>query len=182
MDQEPFNINKQVIERCLEGDIKAQFTLYKNYSKAMYNIAVRITGNKMDAEDVLQESFVTVFERLGELESPNAFSSWLKRIIINNSISFVRKKKIVFSDLEEGLGNSEDQADDFDRDTDPAIVHAAIKELPEGCRTVLVLYALEHYKHREIAGLLGITESTSKSQYHRALALLNKNLKEKIYE
>jgi RNA polymerase sigma factor (sigma-70 family) len=181
MDSDNLNINYRIISKCLEGDIKAQFMLYKNYSAAMYNIAVRITGNKMDAEDVLQESFVAVFEKLHELENRNSFGSWLKRIVINNSISLIRKRKNVFEDIDESLTGNESLIDDIDESIDPAIVHEAIKVLPDGSRTVLVLYALEGYKHREISELLGITESTSKSQYRRALGILNKNLKNKIY-
>lgn len=181
MNPENFNINNKIIERCLEGDIKAQFMLYKNYSAAMYNIALRIAGNKMDAEDVLQESFVTVFEKLAELENHNSFGSWLKRIVINNSISLIRQRKIVFEDLIETISDYESVTDKVDENIDPALVHNAIKELPDGSRTILVLYSLEGYKHREIAELLGITESTSKTQYRRALGLLNKNLKNKIY-
>jgi RNA polymerase sigma-70 factor (ECF subfamily) len=180
MEKDTFNINSQIIGRCLEGDVKAQFMLYKNYSVAMYNIAIRITGNRMDAEDVLQESFVTVFERLGELQSLDSFSAWLKRIVLNNSISCIRKRKIVFEDLDAVSVNDDDE--EFDMNVDPAVVHNAIKELPDGSRSVLVLHAMEGYKHREIADMLSISESTSKSQYKRALELLNANLKKKIYE
>ncbi len=81
------NINVQILERCKNGEVKAQFLLYKQYSKAMYNIAIRFLNNKMDAEDILQESFVTAFEKLGELSSHNAFGSWLRRIVINNCIT-----------------------------------------------------------------------------------------------
>jgi RNA polymerase sigma-70 factor (ECF subfamily) len=147
----------------------------------MYNIAVRITGNRMDAEDIMQESFLTVFERLNELENHNAFGSWLKRIVINNSISLIRKRKVVFEDLEDDVTGYENITEEIDTDIDPSVVHDGIKELPDGSRMVLVLYALEGYKHREISELLGITESTSKSQYRRALGLLNKNLKSRIY-
>jgi len=182
MEKDTFNINSQIIGRCLEGDVKAQFMLYKNYSVAMYNIAVRITGNRMDAEDVLQESFVTVFERLNELENIESFTGWLKRIVINNSISCIRKRKIVFEDIDGLSENDHDAEEDFNMNIDPAVVHTAIKELPDGSRSVLVLHALEGYKHREIAEMLSISESTSKSQYKRALELLNTNLKNKIYE
>ncbi len=181
MDSEKFNINNRIIAECLDGDIKAQFMLYKNYSSAMFNIAVRITGNKMDAEDVLQDSFVTVFDRLRELDNLSSFGSWLKRIVINNSISLIRKRKAVFEDIDESLAAGEGLTAEVDENVDPAMVHNAIKELPDGSRTVLVLYALEGYRHREISEMLGISESTSKSQYRRALCILNKKLKSMIY-
>jgi RNA polymerase sigma factor (sigma-70 family) len=175
------NINGQLIERCKNGEPKAQFLLYKQYSKAMYNIAIRFLNNKMDAEDILQESFVTAFEKLGELVSNDAFGSWLKRIVINNCITHIRKSKPVFDDIENYL-SVEDTADEAENiEIDPAVIHNAIKELPQGGRTILVLHALEGYKHREIADMLGVSESTSKSQYKRALDILFRNLKQNNY-
>jgi RNA polymerase sigma factor (sigma-70 family) len=174
------NINRQLLARCRQGEVKAQFMLYKQYSKAMYNIAIRFLNNKMDAEDILQESFVTAFEKLGELTSDNAFGSWLKKIVINNCITHVRRNRFEFVDIDNhGSFTDEDEEDDLN--IDPAVVHNAIKDLPAGGRTILVLHALEGYKHREIAEMLGISESTSKSQYKRSLEILFINLKQKLY-
>ncbi|HEX2967556.1 MAG TPA: sigma-70 family RNA polymerase sigma factor [Bacteroidales bacterium] len=181
MNNDHPDTNNRLIEDCLEGDIKAQFRLYKKYSMAMYNISVRITGNRMDAEDIIQESFMTVFSRLGELDNKAAFGSWLKRIVINNSVSLIRTKRVIFEDLDDSIESDETVIVETEDQIDPAIVHNAIKDLPDGGRAVLVLYALEGYKHREISQLLGISESTSKTQYKRALQLLNNNLKKKIY-
>jgi RNA polymerase sigma factor (sigma-70 family) len=181
MTTEEININEEIIRRCRNGEVKAQFMLYKQYSKAMYNIAIRFLNNKMDAEDILQESFVTAFEKLRELTSFNAFGSWLKRIVINNCISHIRRNRMEFDSID---SYSPEQYTDEGEDgltVDPAIVHFAIRELPPGARTVLVLHALEGYRHREIAEMLEISESTSKSQYNRALALLSNQLKQKIY-
>jgi len=173
------NINGEIIDRCKRGEIKAQFILYKLYSKAMYNIAVRFLNNKLDAEDILQESFVTAFEKLDELTNNAAFGSWFKRIVVNNCITHIKKNRFEFDDIDDfttaGLDGGEDLT------FDPALLHNAIKELPSGGRTILVLHALEGYKHREIAEMLGVSESTSKSQYKRALEILYKHLKQKIY-
>jgi RNA polymerase sigma-70 factor (ECF subfamily) len=177
--EETLNINRRVIEKCLEGDIKAQFQLYTQYSKAMYNIAIRFLNNKMDAEDILQESFVTAFNRLGELQNKDAFGSWLKRIVINNCISLQRKRKTAFEDLDDQRHlEAEDPQEDMPQ-VDPALVHQAIRELPAKGRTVLVLRALEGYSHKEIAEALGVSVSTSKTQYSRALTLLHGKLKKK---
>jgi len=181
MPMEKTASNNELIENCKAGDIKSQFILYKKYSGAMYNIAIRILNNKMDAEDILQESFLTAFERLDELKSEKALGSWLKRIVINNCISQVRKNKLHFEDIDEDIHESTVDIPEIDSSIDPAFIHKAIKELPGGCRTVLVLFALEQYRHREIAAMLGITESTSKTQYRRGLILLNEKLKHKIY-
>jgi RNA polymerase sigma factor (sigma-70 family) len=173
------NINRSLIESCKRGDAKAQFMLYKQYSKAMYNIAIRFLNNKMDAEDILQESFVTAFEKINELSNENAFGSWLKRIVVNNCITHIRKNKVQFEDLD-GYENTIGNDDEEEVNIEPEIVHHAIRELPDGGRTILILYALEKYKHREIAEMLSISESTSKSQYRRALDILFHNLKSKI--
>lgn len=177
--KETININRRIIEKCLDGDIKAHYQLYKQYSKAMYNIAIRFLNNKMDAEDILQESFVTAFSRLGELQNKNVFGSWLKRIVINNCISLQRKQKIAFEEIDEYRHAEVEEMDESIPAVDPALVHRAIRELPRKGRTVLVLRALEGYTHKEIAETLGISVSTSKTQYSRALALLNRKLKEK---
>jgi RNA polymerase sigma-70 factor (ECF subfamily) len=181
MSMEEVNINRQILERCRNGEVKAQFMLYKQYSKSMYNIAIRFLNNRMDAEDILQESFVTAFEKLGELANADSFGSWLKRIVINNCISQLRRNKFEFGDIEANVSIDDPDESEEDLSIDPAVVHNAIKELPPGGRTVLVLHALEGYKHREISGMLGISESTSKTQYKRALELLHKQLKHKIY-
>lgn len=179
--EETINISRRLIEKCLEGDIKAQFQLYKQYSKAMYNIAVRFLNNKMDAEDVLQESFVTAFNRLGELQNKDAFGSWLKRIVVNKCISLQRKNKIQFEEIDEYRHGDEVAPDEGLPQVEPALVHQAIKELPPKGRTVLVLRAMEGYSHKEISETLDISVSTSKTQYSRALALLNGKLKGKSH-
>jgi RNA polymerase sigma factor (sigma-70 family) len=181
MNSEYHYTDSNLIGRCRNGESKAQFILFRKYSKAMYNIAIRFTNNHMDAEDILQESFITAFEKLPELLNPSTFPGWLKRIVINKCIDQVRKNRLVFDDLDDNLPDENYSDDEPDFTIDPAIVHNSIKNLPQGGRTILVLHVLEGYKHREIAGMLGITESTSKTQYSRALKLLNRELKQKIY-
>jgi len=145
----------------------------------MYNIAIRFLNNKMDAEDILQESFIKAFSHLEELKNKDLFGSWLKRIVINNCISLQRKRKIAFEEIDEERYGEDVEMDEDLPEVDPALVHGAIRELPEKGRMVLVLRALEGYSHKEIAESMGISVSTSKTQYHRALSLLNKKLKGK---
>lgn len=135
----------------------------------------------MDAEDILQESFTTAFKRLGELKNPDVFGSWLKRIVINKCISLQRKRRIDFEEIDEYKLGEEMEPEDELAGINPALVHQAIRELPNKGRSVLVLRALEGYSHKEIAETLNISVSTSKTQYSRALTLLNKNLKDKVY-
>jgi RNA polymerase sigma factor (sigma-70 family) len=181
MNNDTYHIDTDLIDRCRQGDAKAQFILYKQYSKAMYNIAIRFTNNKMDAEDILQDSFVMAFGKLTGLQDNASFPGWLKKIVINRCIDHVRKDKMIFDNLDENLPDDYLADDEPDFTIDPVIVHNSVKNLPGGARSVLVLHALEGYKHREIASMLGISESTSKSQYIRALELLNRDLKQKIY-
>lgn len=146
----------------------------------MYNIAIRFLNNTQDAEDILQESFVKAFENINELANSKAFGSWLKRIVINNCLSQLRKSKIHFEEITDY--NTEDQDEENNLESiDPTHVHNAIKDLPEGSRTILILHALEGYKHREVADMLNIKESTSRTQYKRALGLLNKSLTKNVY-
>jgi RNA polymerase sigma factor (sigma-70 family) len=181
MINDTFHIDTDIIDRCRRGDAKAQFILYKQYSKAMYNIAIRFTNNKMDAEDILQDSFVMAFEKLPGLQDTASFPAWLKKIVVNKCIDQIRKNRISFENLDENMSENHTADDEPDFTIDPAIVHNSVKNLPGGSRTILILHALEGYKHREIASMLGISESTSKSQYPRALGLLNRDLKQKIY-
>lgn len=130
-------------------------------------------GNSMDAEDVLQETFVQAFRKMDQLGSSMALSSWLRRIALNKSLEYLRVKKIQFAEVEEIPEMDEDIIyDDISMET----IQKEIKLLPEGCRIVFTLYLLEDYSHNEIATELGISESTSKSQYRRAKQMLKSKL------
>jgi RNA polymerase sigma-70 factor (ECF subfamily) len=149
----------------------------------MYNIAIRLLDNRMDAEDILQDAFVTAYQRLDELERPAAFPGWMKRIVINRCISLQRRNRLHFDELVEHTQVADEpETDDLLDRLPPERVHAAIKNLPPSCRTILVLHALEGYKHREVAAMLEVSESTSKTQYHRGLALMRKELLQTVDE
>jgi RNA polymerase sigma factor (sigma-70 family) len=182
MDSDNLHSDSDLIARCRRGEIKAQFMLYKKYSRAMYNIAIRVTNNRMDAEDILQDSFIIAFERLPDLLNNESFAGWLKRIVINRCIDQVRKNRMIFDNVDEDLPDSYDIEDEPDYTIDPSVIHNSIRNLPAGSRAVLVLHALEGYKHREIAEMLGISDSTCRTQYRRAIKLLNRDLKQKIYD
>lgn len=174
-----FGINEEkLIQLCKKGDTKAQYRLYKLYSKAMYNIALRMTGKKQTAEDVLQDSFIRAFTDIQKLKNELAFGGWLKRIVINRCIDEIRKRKNIFSYTESIEGLHFEIADDEEETTNPEIVHRLIKKLPDGARVILVLHAIEGYKHAEISEKLGISESTAKTQFYRAKQLLTKMLLE----
>lgn len=165
------DIHITLVERCRTGDRKAQYELYRLYSRAMYNICLRILNHVGEAEDVLQESFLYAYNNLGHLRADVTFGVWLKRIVVTRSINALKKRKL---QLVEDLPESEDVAYE-EQGADPYDVQrvmAAMQQLPDGYRIVLSLYLLEGYDHGEIAGILGIAEGTSKSQYNRAKAKL----------
>lgn len=172
------NHNEQKLVRlCKKGDAKAQFKLYKLYCKGMFNVAVRMTNNRNLAEDILQDAFIKAFSEMHKLKDEKAFGGWLRRIVINRCIDVSRKEKMVFADMETLRNKHLEIAEEVDSDIDPELVHRLIKRLPNGAREILVLRALEGYKHAEIGEQLGISESTAKTQFFRAKQLLAQMLK-----
>ncbi len=148
----------------------------------MYNTCLRITNDEMEAEDVLQESFVSAFKNLASYKGTASFGSWLKRIVVNNAINLVKKRRLDVQPME-NVSDLEERTDDLiEQDIIYEVdeVKTCIQMLPEGYRTVLSLYLMEGYDHKEIAGIMGITESTSKSQYNRSKKKLREILKDRL--
>lgn len=177
MNEQGLDIHKELIDRCRVGDQEAHFKLYKLYSKAMYNVGYRITGNEEDAEDVLQEAFLSAFNNLESYRGDATFGAWLKRIVVNKSINAIKKRKEnVIAQGEEFDVPAEVSDTDYMPELSVDKVKRCIEILPDGYRAVLSLYLLEGYDHEEIAGIMGITESTSKSQLNRAKGKLKELL------
>ena len=163
------DIHKELVEKSKFGDRNSQYQLYELYVDAMYNTAVRMLGSKEDAEDIIQESFVEAFKKLESFRFESSFGSWLKRIVINKSINFLKSKKIQLIPIEQNEFLLKDTIEE--EQTDPRDIEKvkhAIQLLPTGYKQIICLYLLEGYDHTEIAEILDITSSTSKSQYHRA--------------
>jgi RNA polymerase sigma factor (sigma-70 family) len=174
---ETLDINAKLVERARQGDQQAMYRLYKTHVQAMYNTCIRIVVNQFDAEDIIQESFLSAFKNLGSFKGESTFGVWLKRIVINKSLNALRQKKQAFTDFDNlHIAAEDSDAEDFPEIT-PEAVHEAIKTLPEKARVVLNLYLLEGYLHKEIAVMLDISESTSKSQYQRARKLLQEKIR-----
>ncbi|MEZ4773431.1 MAG: sigma-70 family RNA polymerase sigma factor [Bacteroidia bacterium] len=172
-----------LVERCKRGDQMAQFELYKKYTKAMYNVAVRITRDAMEAEDVLQEAFVRAFRSLHSFKGDSTFGAWLKRIVINTSINHLKKRKGDFVDIDEvriDVSEEKPEKGAFSAQWDMNQVREAIMNLPEGYRLVFSLYLIEGYDHKEIGDILGISEATSKSQFSRAKKKLREMLEDAV--
>jgi RNA polymerase sigma factor (sigma-70 family) len=158
-------IHAPLIEECRKGNSRAQFRLYNQYSKAMFNLALRLMNNHEDAEDILQEAFMECFRNISSFRFESTFGAWLKQIVVNRCINQIRKKKIDLMYCENLPPMTEEEPEEV---YDTRKIIKAIENLPDGYRIILTLYLLEGYDHSEISQILGITESTSKSQYLRA--------------
>lgn len=176
------NVHQQLIDRCLKGDRQAYYELYKLYSRSMYNVGFRIVNNEEEAQDVLQEAFISAFNNLSSYRQESAFGAWLKRIVVNKAINHISKRKTErFPEDDRWDVKLEEEVDPFEGfPFTIEKVMAAIEALPDGYRTVLSLYLLEGYDHGEIALIMGITESTSKSQFNRSKKKLKELLENKL--
>lgn len=174
------HLHNALIEDCKNGSRKAQFRIYKLYSKAMYNLAFRFMNNHEDAQDALQETFIDCFRNIQSFRNESTFGVWLKRICINHCINQIRKRNLLISFREEIPDKMVEEEPDSQFNISE--IFSSIEKLPDGYRIILTLYLLEGYDHSEISQILGITESTSKSQYSRAKDKLRKMItKKEIY-
>jgi len=176
--------HQDLIEACKKGDQKAQFEIYRLYHSAMFNTTLRIVGDPDDAEDVMQEAFLKAFDKIRTFRGKVSFGAWLKRIVINKALDFLRLKKQMLS-LDE-VREIEEVADDVPEILESAPkmeeIRRAIHALPEGYRIVLSLILLEGYDHEEVAEILNISNATSRTQYHRAKKKLIELMNEKEKE
>jgi RNA polymerase sigma factor (sigma-70 family) len=176
------NLHQDLLDSCKVGDQKAQFQIYKLYYKAMYNTSLRIVNDTMEAEDIMQEAFLSAFEKIDTYSGTVSFGAWLKKIVINRSLDALGKRKAVFEDIESHIGIRDESSDDSVRNDEIDVkveeVKEAIDRLPAGYRVILTLYLLEGYDHDEIAEILKISSSTSRSQLSRAKQKLIGELKQ----
>ena len=169
-----FNNEAQLIKALRKEDSKAQRQLYDKYSARMLALCFRYICDEMAAEDVMVEGFLKVFGKIDQFSGEGSFEGWIRRIMVNEALGYLRKQKRI---LEDTLSDEANNIPDYalaDQNLETQELLALIEALPIGYRTVFNLYAIEGYPHIEIAQMLGITESTSKSQLHRARALLQK--------
>jgi RNA polymerase sigma factor (sigma-70 family) len=162
-----------ILQGCLKNLATAQRELYNRYSPKMLAVCYRFAHNREDAEDMLQEGFIKVFSQMHTFQSKGAFEGWIRRIIVHTCINNLKKNKR----FNESLDIVHAHGVQVREESVPSIVQAkqiveCIRILPIGYRTVLNLYAIEGYSHKEIADMLDIEESTSRSQYTRAKQML----------
>ncbi|HAH60443.1 MAG TPA: RNA polymerase [Bacteroidales bacterium] len=168
---------KQLLKDCLSGKVHAQKRLYDLYARKMYGICLRYASDHSMAEDFLQEGFIRVFVKLGSYKFKGSFEGWVRRIMINTSLEILRKNDVLRFSIElnpshEIPGEEEPVSEQID--INELMKH--IQEMPTGFRTVFNLFAVENLSHKEIGKMLRISEGTSKSQYARARAWLQKRL------
>ena len=178
LDQSGLHIHDQLIANCRSGDRDAHYQLYKLYSKAMFNVAYRITRSEPEAEDVLQEAFISAFRNLDKYRGDATFGAWFKRIVVNKAINALNKNKheTIPDDDERWDVAEEIDTTEYREGLTVERVRQGIEKLPDGYRTVLSLYLMEGYDHQEIGQIMGISESTSKSQLNRARTKLKEIL------
>jgi len=173
------NIYQDIIDRCKEGDRQAQFRLYRSYYKPMYNVSLRIVSDEMEAEDIMQEAFLSAFKNINTYEGKVSFGAWLKRIVINRSLDHLKKRKVKFEEINERMNIPDESVSIETEGITLEDIRKAMGELPDKYRVVLSLFLIEGYSHEEVAGMLGISNVASRTQFFRAKEKLREILKRK---
>lgn len=172
MEPQVKDIHQELIEGCRNSSQKAQVQVYKLYYKAMFNTALRIVNDVIEAEDVMQEAFLQAFQNIGNFRGESSFGSWLKRIVINRSLDALRANRADYSldELEHEPAETGLEDEDYMLVLSSKVesVRKAIHMLPDNYRVVLSLFLLEGYDHEEIAQILNINNNLSRIRYFRA--------------
>ncbi|KAF9660129.1 RNA polymerase sigma factor [Tenacibaculum sp. ZH5_bin.1] len=171
-------LHQSVIDACKNNDAKAQMQLYDLYCDAMYTVALRYVKDSFIAEDVMQEAFVKAFKNIDSYKKGVAFGAWLKRIVINQSIDYLKKRKLELVSINEEITTV---ADDDNWNVAATISYQeivnCIHQLKEKYRVVLTLFLLEGYDHGEISQILGISEVSSRTHLLRGKRQVQEQLK-----
>jgi len=162
-------IHQELIEKCRLNDKKAQFEIYKLYYKQMYNTSLRIVNNPQEAEDVMQDSFLDAFRKIQNYRGEGSFGGWLRRIVVNNSLDALRRRKDELS-LDEVRVEMPEPEDIYDKNIEYRIdeIKDAINKLSDDDRIVISLFVFEGYDHDEISQILNISNNASRTRYSRA--------------
>lgn len=170
---------EQLIKKCKKQELKAQEQLYRLYSGKMFSVSLKYSGNYAEAEDNLQDAFLTIFQKIAQFKSKGSFEGWMKRIVINTALQRYRKQQVFEIVNEEQLKTPEVEVDDENIPLD--FLLKIVQELPERYRMVFNLYALDGFSHKEIAEMLDISTGTSKSNLARARGILKEKIEKKNY-
>jgi len=161
----------QLIEKCKKNDTQAQSELYKLFSGKLFALCLKYSRNYVEAEDNLQDAFMTIFTKISQFEYKGSFEGWLKRITVNTALQRYRNKS-VFNIVNESNIEDPDVEIEDDNDVDIDFLLTSIQELPDRYRLVFNLYVLDDYSHKEISQMLNITTGTTKSNLARARMIL----------
>jgi RNA polymerase sigma-70 factor (ECF subfamily) len=172
-----FSDEEELISGCLSGNRQAQRQLYDTYSRRFMAISLRYLKDQEQAEDVMIQSFMKIFEKLSQFKGNGSFEGWMKRIVVTQALMAIRGNRslTLTVSLEDAERIQEPAAEDLNQ-LEVAELMDLVQSLPLGYRTVFNLFAIEGYSHQEIGELLGITESTSKSQLNRARSVLKNKI------
>lgn len=175
---ETFDI--QLIESCRKGNRVAQKVLYDRLAPRMFPVCIRYVGDRTVAEDILQDGFITLFTRLDSYKGEGSFEGWARKIFVTTALMYLRKKDALkmSDDLQEARWLKTDTVSPVENIGYKELMDM-VTDLPVGFRTVFNMYAVEGYSHKEIAEVLNISEVTSRSQFSRARAILQKKIKER---
>lgn len=171
-------LDEKLIADCIQNDLKAQRELYDRYASKLMPMAMRYARSQEDAEDILQDAFIKIFNSLESFRKEAQFLTWLKRIVINTAINHNRKKLYQQPMLDIEKAPLHVESDFTISNMHFTEILAMMQKLPVGCRTVFNLFAIEGYTHKEIGEMLEISEGTSKSQFARARALMKVMIEE----
>ena len=165
------NIHQELINECRQGSTKSQFELYKLYYKAMFNTSLRLVNDSMEAEDVMQEAFLKAFKNIHTYKEEVSFGAWLKRIVVNQSLDVLKKRKLDTEQIDDRQitiadNNDSDELDDVAQKV--AEVKQYISQLSENYRVLITLHLIEGFDHEEISEILGITNAAARTGYSRA--------------
>lgn len=175
--------DRELADRCLAGERAAQELLWKLYAAKNYTVCKRYFDRDEDAQDALQEGFIRVFNNLNQWQGEGPLGAWLRRVIVNTSLNLLKSKKRRGIQLpaEQVAEIADHDFDAFGQMNEEDIINL-IRQMPEGYRTVFNLFAIEGYAHQEIAEILGVSENTSKTQFHKAKGWLKKRLSSPVAE
>ena len=170
---------QKLIDLCIEGDRIAQKVIYDRLAPRMFPVCIRYVGDRQTAEDILQEGFITLFSKIGSYRGNGSFEGWARKIFVNTALMYLRKKDALkmSDELEDARNLSTDLSSQIE-DIGYKELMKLITGLPPGFRTVFNMYVVEGYSHKEIAEMLNISETTSRTQLSRARVWLQSKIKE----
>ncbi|MBX2962315.1 MAG: sigma-70 family RNA polymerase sigma factor [Cyclobacteriaceae bacterium] len=171
--------DEELLRGCKQRDRKAQQHLYDHYSSKMYAVCYRYVKDSMEAEDILVTAFTRIFERIDQFKGEGSFEGWIRRIVVNEALTYLRRNRSLYLETELEAADREPDYASISDHLEAEDLLNMIQELPSGYRMVFNLYAIDGYSHKEIAEQLGISENTSKSQLSRARTFLQKLLIER---